>query len=563
MPVARNGGKSLDEETRVCLWGVHKSGDISEKGVEVYFEIFPKNFFPMHLRNNKIVGQANPKAKKMADSERNADSDERRPPTNPPAVGQLVAKQEKLSRYAVANQVDEKTEMENEELKDQIKQLQLEKQCLNMDQVAMQREVEKLRERIQLLELEKSGSAQAQAVQQSEIERLKEQNQLLLQEKSCSELAQVSQQTEIERLQRQNNVLQQEREGAFQSDAELAQMRLEFKEMKIQFTQLQQDNAKYQAQHKAEMAKARAATEEAQQLTNLALKDRINSFISKETNTANYYPRQIMNEDGSNMADFIFLFEQNCRDEHLPMETWGTNIRHHLTGNARTFYISLLRNNRINLQEWDTVKKQLLRHFSWGNSHSSVMAKLSNNIWRGDHRLYIRDFFQAVAGAEGITESELVDHFLWKLPFDLQRSVTGNFTVEFSSWSDAAEALYAVMEPYCARQLANRRCMLLEEAAKQGEIAKQTRPAIVGMQKSPPAIRCTTCQGLGHNEKECPLARPGYCPKQGQTCQRCGGKEHFATDCPTRAIRSNYGGPPASRSNVSTATSASHPNDKA
>lgn len=239
-------------------------------------------------------------------------------------------------------------------------------------------------------------------------------------------------------------------------------------------------------------------------------------------------------EDGRNMAESLFLYELQCAEDNIPQEQWGLKIFRHLKGDALAFYLRMRRRSAIDFHQWEAVRERLLRQFC-RDSRRSVLAQLGRNNWRGDHTLYSRRFSQAASRAESFPAEELVDLFLSKLPFELQRQLTKNFTSYFEDWEDASDALADLMEPYCAKQAAFRRCLRdMDEAVKE---QARLNPGNNARSLDAKAPRCKECQGVGHRDVNCPLLQPRFVPKRGRTCLRCGGKDHFAADCASKAIK--------------------------
>ena len=148
------------------------------------------------------------------------------------------------------------------------------------------------------------------------------------------------------------------------------------------------------------------------------------------------------------------------------------------------------------------------------------------------------DFAQAVASGVTIPPDELVGYFLANLPLDIQHFLTQNGTKRYRDWEEAAAALSKLEEPWSVMRAECRRFQQsLQDARSREDATQNYRQGTGGGQQQSLAFRCRECQGVGHRDINCPLRQPGYLPKRGFTCKRCGGKDHFARDCATRSSR--------------------------
>ena len=149
----------------------------------------------------------------------------------------------------------------------------------------------------------------------------------------------------------------------------------------------------------------------------------------------------------------------------------------------------------VDLQQWEIVRKRLLRHYC-RDTRDSVLAQLSRNNWRGDHGLYITRFSQAGSRAVFFPPEKSVDLFLSKLPMDMQRQLTSNGTICYQDWEDAAEALSKLQGTWCAKQAAYRRCLQNMDEALNKEQARLNHSGTAGVQQTLRIFRCRECQGV-------------------------------------------------------------------
>ena len=261
-------------------------------------------------------------------------------------------------------------------------------------------------------------------------------------------------------------------------------------------------------------------------------------------------PRLARHEDGRHMASFLSIFELNCLRGNVPRELWGEHVGNHFIGQALDYYLSMYRMGD-DLRQWDTVRERLMERFCQ-DTRETVMLQLHRLTWRGDPRLYATSFAQAVSRAVSFTPEELVEYFLTRLPVEIHRQLTHNGTIRYRNWEEAAKALKGMEEPWGVILAGRRRLQQsLDDVANRVQY-RQSLSGTAGGQQNPPAFRCGECQGLGHRDVNCPLRQPGHTPKRGQTCKRCGGKDHFAQNCSTRVSRPTITAtPPAPPANAS------------
>ena len=85
----------------------------------------------------------------------------------------------------------------------------------------------------------------------------------------------------------------------------------------------------------------------------------------------------------------------DCLEAKVPISTWGVRIRGYLSDDALRYYMHMHRIG-VDLQNWDTVREQLLSRFC-KDTRLSVLAQLSRIKWQGDHGAYAARFAEVVA----------------------------------------------------------------------------------------------------------------------------------------------------------------------
>ncbi|CDJ48243.1 hypothetical protein EBH_0019630 [Eimeria brunetti] len=166
---------------------------------------------------------------------------------------------------------------------------------------------------------------------------------------------------------------------------------------------------------------------------------------------------------------------------------------------------------------------------------------IAENVWQGDHNAYSARFGAIVAQGVPIAPDLLVGYYLANLTVEIYREITRGGTMRFADWQEAAVALATTASPWrdsCEerlrfqRDLEDAKCKwanseqdpgLQRERANRGNRRKDTKESL-----------CYECSGRGHMSRDCPL-RNGVARRNGETCSRFGGLEHYARDCPTPA----------------------------
>ena len=136
-------------------------------------------------------------------------------------------------------------------------------------------------------------------------------------------------------------------------------------------------------------------------------------------------------------------------------------------------------------------------------------------------------------------------YFLANLPLEIQRSPTQTGTKRYRDWEEAAAALSKLEEPWSVMLAECRRFQQsLQDARAREDATQNYRQGTGGGRQQPVVFRCRECQGVGHRDINCVLGQPGYLPKRGFTCKRCGGRDHYARYCATKSSRPSAEGIP-------------------
>lgn len=298
--------------------------------------------------------------------------------------------------------------------------------------------------------------------------------------------------------------------------------------------------------------------------------------------------------DGSNIVSWLRMVDLHLSRQRYSDEQWMLEVPYYLEGGALALWWEVQeRNTDAKTLTWGTFKQELMDRFC-PRSEIEVISNLRQVKYKDDIRLYIQQFSETVMQGRRPAEDVLLKLFLFGLPPDYFMALTEGGMKNFVTLSEAmskAKDLFAPKEAaaaeYIERNLESvyqlsrssadpvfRRTLFKlgisgsnndKPSEKQQERNNRMGGAFDPTQRHvrrfhnnmrPPRYHqqrfqfdektsnrlndsrnrdvaklvCKTCTGKGHEEQQCPLQVEGN-RRTGQTCLRCGGKDHWSKQC--------------------------------
>ncbi|CDJ50702.1 hypothetical protein EBH_0035640 [Eimeria brunetti] len=247
--------------------------------------------------------------------------------------------------------------------------------------------------------------------------------------------------------------------------------------------------------------------------------------------------RAIGYEDGKNMRNFLDLVEIDFVERGLEARQWGEELKRYLMGDALGYWL-YLRRTGAPLTNWDCVRQQFCARFC-NITKERMKVVIAENVCQDDHNAYSARFAAIVAQGVPIAPDLLVGYYLANLPVEIYREITRGETRKFADWQEAAAALATTAAPWrdsreerlrFQRDTEDAKCRWANGGREPG--LQRERGSRGNRQNDTTESRCYECRG--HVSRDCPL-RNGRARRNGETCSRCGGRDHYARDCPRPA----------------------------